>query len=196
MLERLEQVLARTAPEVLAAIEPSPGASDQDLAEMSQYLGFVLPSAFRNLYRRHDGPVDPGLAWLWGVEWLNTHEVVDYKDLMDGVLASGAYADYAPDEWWSGGWIPFGDDRSGHRALVLDLHGSYAGPPGQVLLVGAKSPSRTALAPDFATFLDLLVAVFDQERFERAGRGFWFEPGDLHASVCPGYPRNFEPRRA
>lgn len=190
LLARLRAALATRYPALLARL--GKGASATEVAALERTVGRPLPAAFRAFLRWRSGN---GVRALDGLAWLSATDIGTLKTMMDEIVDEGHYADYEPDQWWSKGWVPFADDRSGYRSLVLDLHGSFGGAPGQVLSVAAKDSTRARLAPSFEAWLGGLVAVVEAGALQPDDGGWYF--GDEADRALPralrGYRKIFEP---
>lgn len=192
LLGRLEAALAARHPEVLARLRK--GASETKLRALERKVGQPLPPAFRAFLAWRDGAPDD-VRLLDGLVWPGAARIGDLKVMMDEIVDAGHYAAFQPDQWWSKGWVPFADDESGYRSLVLDLHGSFGGRPGQVLRAAAKDPTRLVLAPSFEAWLAAFVAVVEAGALEPEDGGWVFGPRAerVLARHLRGYPRAFDP---
>lgn len=194
-LARLQAAIERRYPAVARKLRP--GASDTAIARLVK-ASPGLPASFLEFMRWHDGAKD-SLRMLDGMQWLAVRELLGLKQMMDDIVAGGHYAAFEPDEWWSRGWVQFADGDSGYGALVIDLHGSFGGSPGQVLWAAPRDPTRVVLAPSFDAWLETFAEIVE--------RGYLEEDGDDEVTVLcftekasalfarrRGYPRSTEPR--
>lgn len=198
VLPRLQAALAARAPRVLERLRP--GASEAAVAQLARAAGPGLPASFCALMRWHDG-AHGDVRPFDGLVWLGVKDILRHKKMMDGIVAAGHYAAFRPDEWWSTGWVPFADDQSGYGALVVDLHGSFGGTPGQVMRVAAKDPTRVIVAPSFDAWLATYTEIVERGYVENEDTDD--PPGstlsfDRRASALfarrEGFPRYCEPR--
>lgn len=198
---RLEAALAARAPHVLTRLRK--GASVTAVLRLLQTTvkaaSLGLPASFCALMRWHDGAHDD-VRPFDGLVWLGVKDILAHKKMMDDIIESGHYAAFQADEWWSTGWVPFADDQGGYGALVIDLHGSFDGTPGQVMRVAAKDSTRVILAPSFeawlATYTEILERGYlEQDTDDPPGRALSF---DRRATALfarrKGFPRFCEPR--
>jgi cell wall assembly regulator SMI1/predicted DNA-binding WGR domain protein/WD40 repeat protein len=167
LLTRLQTALEKRYPQTAAALRP--GASDAAIARLIE-LSPGLPASFIELMRWHDGARDD-MRPLDGLVWLDVKGIISVTKMMRDIVAQGHYAAYRPDEWWSRGWVQFADDQSGYGALVIDLHGSFGGQPGQVLWAAAKDPTRTIVAPSFDAWLATFTAIVEKGYLEEDDAG-------------------------
>lgn len=200
VLPRLEAALAARAPHVLTRLRK--GASVTAVLRLLKTMrGAVLglPGSFCGLMRWHDGAHDD-VRPFDGLVWLGVKDILAHKKMMDDIIESGHYAAFQADEWWSTGWVPFADDQSGYGALVLDLHGSFDGTPGQVMRVAAKDSTRVILAPSFdawlATYTEIVERGYlEQDTGDPPGSSLSFDHrGSALFARRKGFPRFCEPR--
>jgi len=192
-LPRLQAALTGRHPLVAAKLRP--GASEAAIGRLQKLAGAGLPASFCEFMRWHNGARD-AVSPLDGLKWLDVDGIVTHTRMMREIVEGGYYDAYRPDEWWSRGWVQFADDQSGYGALVLDLHGSFDGRPGQVLWAAAKDATRIVLAPSFDAWLATFTEAVERGYLVEEDGGVSLRLGP-QASVLfarlPGY-RRCEPR--
>jgi cell wall assembly regulator SMI1 len=195
-LSSMDAALARSHPAIHRKLRR--GASQAKLRALAKVAGAELPEAFVAFFAWHDGAPSE-VAILDGLVWPSAEGCARLKTMMDGILDDGHYASWAEHEWWSPGWVPFADDESGYRSLVLDLHGSFGGKPGQVLVAGAKDPGRVILAPSFDAWLQTFAKIVEGDLFtvddpHEPLRLSFDRRAEALFRKRKGYPRICEPR--
>ncbi|MCA9701557.1 MAG: SMI1/KNR4 family protein, partial [Myxococcales bacterium] len=193
---RIDTALKRNHPQLHKKLRR--GAGLAKLLKLKKVAGVDLPPAFLAFFAWHDGAASE-VSLLDGLIWQSAEGCAQLKSMMDGILDDGHYASWTEHEWWSTGWIPFADDQSGYRSLVLDMHGSFGGQPGQVLVAGAKDPYRAILAPSFAAWLETFTEIVEGDFFEVDDpedplRLSFSARAEKQFARRRGYPRVCEPR--
>lgn len=196
LLACIDAALAEHHPKIAKQLRK--GASATKLAKLERAAGTPLPAAFVEFLRWHDGASER-VRPLDGLVWLGAESSASIKRMMDGIIADGHYASWADDEWWSTSWIPFADDESGYASLVVDLHGSFNGTPGQVLRAAAKDGHREILAPSFAAWLETFAQIVEADLFETDEDDdetslLFSSKAEALFARRKGYPRVAEPR--
>ena len=159
---RIETVLGRIAPRVLAALPP--GATEEEIEAVEAVMGVELPEDVRDSYRCHDGL--PGVLIGWHAALYSLGEMVD--DWRERAVDAG---DPPWDEReedgvirrdisWSAGWIPFIGIGNGD-VICIDLDPPTPERRGQVIdwsHEGWRARYETAglreFLEDFATDLE------------------------------------------
>lgn len=135
--ERLERLLAERAPGDHSALRP--GASEAELNELEEALGFPLHPGLRTLLTRHNGVAarrsgtEPG-AFLLNYHLLDTAGVLENQRLLasmeqdavdegDGDLVSGRIAHRM--------WVPFAASFTGDMLFVDHRTGAHYGEIGE-----------------------------------------------------------------
>jgi cell wall assembly regulator SMI1 len=156
-----------------------PGASDEDLARITELTGIGLPTDVVTLYRHSDGQQD-----VWPRRWVGDKITTDlfpmyrflpiaeacrswrgWKDIFDSYGPSGM-ADFAehvtvpePDkvakEYWIPGWWPLAEDGGGNL-LAVDTAPLDGGTAGQIIVLGSDEDEREIFADGITAYLTLL----------------------------------------
>ncbi|WP_331737254.1 SMI1/KNR4 family protein (plasmid) [Streptomyces sp. NBC_00984] len=176
---RIETVLGRIAPRVLAAMPP--GATEEEIEAVEAVMGVELPEDVRDSYRYHDGL--PGVLIGWHAALYSLGEMVDDwrqravdagdppwdEREEDGVIRR--------DISWSAGWIPFIGISNGD-VICIDLDPPTPERRGQVIdwsHEGWRARYETAglreFLEDFATDLEA-----DRYQVDETG-GAWSDSG-------------------
>ena len=125
-MQKLKSELSRHSPELLKNLNPP--ASDAEIAEIENEMGFKLPDQVRALYKMHNGQSDgglfAGLAFLSledaVSEWQNWEVIADenYTRLDSAVIS--VPPNYIQEVYASKSYFPIGTDYSGNN-LMIDL---------------------------------------------------------------------------
>ena len=100
VLDRLEAALSKSAPEILAALEP--GITERQLAELEERGGFQLSPELRALYRWRNG-MAPGSAadFIPGHDFLPLEQVIEERQSIAQQAREGTAAQRAMHELFS-----------------------------------------------------------------------------------------------
>lgn len=157
----IEKLLVHEADTLLA-----PGATQDELNELEQELGYPLPPQLRTTLTRHNGTLDdhPDLP---GHQLLSTQEIAEehaantdaYEDTNNEILASPtpyAATNFTPHTTqpgiWNTHWIPITTDGTGTNH-VLDTNPGPAGHTGQILTITTDTPPTGPTYPSYAALL-------------------------------------------
>ncbi|AXB47332.1 SMI1/KNR4 family protein [Amycolatopsis albispora] len=153
-----------------------PGASDADLAALTEATGIVLPAEVEALYRLSDGQsggreysaaayVFPHYRFLpielAITQWRFWQELAEQEG-PDG-MADHAEAVSVPEpekvaaEYWIPGWLPIGLDGGGN-AIAVDTTPLDGGTHGQFIIMGPDEDERRVLAPGADAYFQALAA--------------------------------------
>ncbi|AXF24536.1 molybdenum cofactor biosynthesis protein MoaA [Burkholderia pyrrocinia] len=139
-------------------------ASDDEIATLQAALGAVLPDAFVDSLRIHNGQADPGDEFSGSDALLSSGEIIAqwriWKGLVDGGDFDGVTSEPDPgirDDWYNLKWIPFTHDGSGNH-LCLDLDPAEGGVVGQVIRVWHDDERRERIAGGFPEWLARIAA--------------------------------------
>ncbi|MCW7540678.1 SMI1/KNR4 family protein [Aquabacterium sp. A7-Y] len=148
--DRLESLLERHAPEVLASLNPP--ASLEKIHAAEQALGVSFPEDVRTAYLRHNGAADQTIdhgpyffyygGWcsldMMVYKWQSTCRLADDLKLQPGGMdnfpeedETWADMEIRP-EWWNPHRIPLSGSNT-YNMLLVDLQPGPAGVRGQVL---------------------------------------------------------------
>lgn len=165
LFERLELWLAAHAPQMYT--ELTPGAKENDLDDLESLIGQKLPTAYRELYRRHDdwgGAFRLSHCSLASVrqEWLVWQELEpEFGSEVEGHVSHPPGA--ITPRYINLGWIPFLKDWGGN-SVGVDLAPDKAGTWGQVITFGRDEYEKVVLAASLSDFLREYVGRLEAGR--------------------------------
>ncbi|WP_237724616.1 SMI1/KNR4 family protein [Deinococcus alpinitundrae] len=169
VLARIEAWYSENVPALHATLRP--GTSDAELDALEEATGLQLPSAFRTLYRWHDGQNwSAGGVFGLGFESLEgvQHEWETWKELEpDFGNETENHASHPPgaitERYINTGWLGFLTDGSGN-SVGLDLNPGPAGTLGQVITFGRDEENKSVLADSLDTFFREYLARLEAGR--------------------------------
>lgn len=176
VLDQFETWLEAHLPEV--AEDLLPGATDQELQDLSATLGIQLPDDFLRLYAWHNGQEDVsdctgpwyGLSFL-SIEklkesyqmWKENAEASDPLSDSDGI--SSTPPGFVKRQHANVRWIPFAHDWSGNY-LGIDLDPDEYGTSGQVINFGCDEYRKIAIAPSISAFVQWMMNELNNGNFK------------------------------
>lgn len=178
---RIETVLGRIAPKVLAAMPP--GATEEEIGAAEAVMGVELPEDVKDSYRCHNGL--PAVLIGWHAALYSLGEVVDdWRERADDA------GDPPEDEWeedgqirrdlsWSAGWIPFIGIGSGD-VICIDLDPPTPARRGQIIEVSHEGLRARYETAGLRAFLHELATDLEADRYEvndTAVRHEWSDSG-------------------
>lgn len=186
--EDIAPVLARLDAWYAAHLPPdrykfNPPATDAELDAFERLIGIELPSAYRQLYRWHDGEGDDRWGHIYGLPLLPLKDAeFQWKSWVD-VLADFEGDRYAirGGGWPQGSvdpayinprWIPLTHDGSGNH-IGLDFDPWPQGRVGQVILFGRDEDVKAVLAESLGRFLEWIAGLLESGNFRLEA-----EPGE------------------
>ena len=162
--DRLEEWLARNAPDARADLRP--GASPQEMKSIEDLVGAKLPDAFREVYAVHDGQVGVGPPALINWTLLPAKSIKSEWSLMRDLNARGALSAPAIAEgpvravWWDVNWIPVAGNGSGDFQC-LDLDPPDAGRRGQIITFSHTDGRRVVAADSLINWIEACAVEFE-----------------------------------
>jgi cell wall assembly regulator SMI1 len=188
LLQRLDQWLRLRRPVYFESLRP--GVPERELTLFERDLGYNLPAGLRALYRWHDGQEpECAAAFQDDKRFMSLEDVRAARRALCQLLGSGEFPEK---DWWSNAWFPFLDNGRGDH-LCVDLAGTLAGTPGQLVLFYHDSECRNIEAPSLEKWLEPFVIGVEHGLWQEDGMAF--EPVDRHqvhalsTRFAPGYPR-------
>ena len=136
---RIEAVLRKTCPSLLASL--APGVSAEEIAAAEDRLGLSLPDDVRKSYSVHNGSGDEGILpqsayrRVIGVVVLSLDEVVRHSQMWrDFHFDNSNHRRARPEgpirqNWWNTRWVPLTWDGGGDH-LCLDFDPAPGGVAG------------------------------------------------------------------
>lgn len=161
------------APDVLAQLRP--GATDDELHEAEQALGFALPADLQALLRENDGSEDE--CGFWGflqfvpasflgparedlLRWVKSDR--EYS-VTDASLYSEVYPELQSNDWIAIGHQGYADQLAMHAKT------------GRVFSAGKDVPAIRLVAPSLAAYLDGYAGDLDGGEYRvEEGFGGWY----------------------
>ena len=153
------------------------GASAAEIAEVEALFGYPFPEPLRQLYAFHDGEFSWGskqtVGLFCGYEFLSLAHVREvlrrFKAIQDhnqpdGYEYASTPAGAVRDSYYERGWLPIAGYFSGNH-IGIDMTPGPNGEMGQVINFGPDDFVHSQLAPDFESFLRLLVERYRQRRW-------------------------------
>jgi cell wall assembly regulator SMI1 len=141
---QIDNWLGVNAPEILDLLQP--GASDDEISELENFLSVQLPEDVKSSYRIHNGQSEYKCGLIvndW--ELLSLARIVDewtvWKELLDdGIFQNEDGQDQGSkpvpgvsNVWWSSRWIPITYNGGGDHHC-LDLNPAEGGNVGQITI--------------------------------------------------------------
>jgi cell wall assembly regulator SMI1 len=161
--KRIDRWLAVNAPGWSALAK---GASDEEIVQAEQALGFPLPADLRESYRAHDGSKGEAFfpSGLHAV-LLSLSDIVEVRKLW---VAKGIRRE------WNVGRVPFTSNGGGDHDCVAQVPAS-CGLPGQIISVNQETGWHKLRAPSFRNWLhrfaiDLESGVYRYEEDSQSAR--------------------------
>lgn len=153
----------------------NPPAADAQLDGFERLIGIRLPTAYRQLYRWHDGENDDRWGHIYGLPLLPLAEAAAQWKGWAMTLAEFGGNRYAiPGAAWPEGavdpaysnprWIPLTHDGSGNH-IGLDFDPWPGGRVGQVILFGRDEDVKVVLAPSLGAFLEWIARLLEGGNF-------------------------------
>ena len=191
----------------------NPPATDADIDEFERAVSLKMPSAYRQLYRWHDGEDADRWGHIYGLPLLSLRQAEFQWRAWNQVLADfggdryeirgGAWPRGAVDPAYiNPRWIPLTNDGSGNH-IGLDFDAWPAGRLGQVILYGRDEDVKAVLAESLGKFLEWILGLLESGNFtlesdadERVLRQFQLkvpQSNDFHegARILLGAPGPF-----
>jgi cell wall assembly regulator SMI1 len=152
---RIHAWLARSAPQVLAALPP--GASEHQIAALEAKIGARLPQDARESFSIHDGAGD---CWfIAGCELLSLQRASAERDFWLDLDERSNFEGWQTEPgagvrggWFRALWLPLTYDGAGDYHC-LDLDPAQDGHFGQIIEFWHDADDRNAVAPSFAAWL-------------------------------------------
>jgi cell wall assembly regulator SMI1 len=156
---QIDTWLGINAPEILDLLQP--GASDDEISKLEDFLSVQFPEDIRSSYRIHNGQssYDHGFI-IDGWELLSLERIRDEWTVWKQLLDDGTFQDeYGQDQgseaapgicnvWWSPKWIPLTYNGSGDHHC-LDLSPAESGTVGQIITMWHDDPIREIVSISF-----------------------------------------------
>lgn len=178
--EDIRPILARLDAWYAANLRPdkylfNPPTSDARLDAFERKIGLKLPSAYRQMYKWHDGENDDRWGHIYGLPMLSLHEAgaqwaawSDTLQYFKGnryvVPAAGWPKDAVDPAYINPRWIPLTHDGSGNH-IGLDFDPWPKGRVGQVILFGRDEDVKAILADSLGGFLDWIATLLEEGNF-------------------------------
>jgi cell wall assembly regulator SMI1 len=142
----------------------NPGATEEELALLSETVTAALPEDFQAFYRIHNGQSEMADYLIDGEELLSTARIIAEWTVWNEGISNGQIAGKSkPDEgirdhWWNPLWIPVTYDGSGNH-YCLDLDPAEGGQWGQIIRMWHDDPRRELIAPSFGEWMEQYVTA-------------------------------------
>lgn len=172
ILARLDAWYAANLPAASYAFNPP--ASDEEIAAAEEAFGLTMPSAWRQLYRWHDGENDDRFGHIYGLPILPLVQVVYDWQVWKQVLADFGDPYAIPGTGWpegavdpayaNPGWIPLTSDFSGGH-IGIDLAPWPKGRIGQIIVFGRDEDNKVVLAESLGGFLGWIADLLEAGNF-------------------------------
>ena len=147
-----------------------PGAAEEEISNLEQQVGFVLPGAVRQFLAIHTG--QGGFGLNYGQELLSVAGIRQQWDSWRSIDESEMNADCA--EFMSSepsgvikpvycnrAWIPITHDAGGNH-LGLDFDPDTLGQSGQVIAFGRDVDTKRLIAVSFEAFLSTYITWLER----------------------------------
>jgi cell wall assembly regulator SMI1 len=161
------------APEILDLLQP--GASDDEISELENFLSVKLPEDVKSSYRIHNGQsgYTHGLI-ANGWELLSLTRIMDewtiWKELLDNDLLPNPEGQRSKptrgicNVWWSPQWIPITSNGGGDNHC-LDLNPAKSGKVGQIITMWHEIPNRKIVGTSFHSWIEEYADGLESGRF-------------------------------
>ena len=151
-------------------------ADEEDILQLGETLGVVLPDDLKNSLRAHNGCPESGLfpssdslgIFTMGFSPLSIQQIVAVWQRLNVMAKGGEFEGCCaePDDgiradWWNPGWIPIADNGGGDYQCV-DLVPTEAGTRGQIIGVWHDDVERHLIAPSLSEYLRQIADGFDK----------------------------------
>jgi len=153
----------------------NPPATDAQLDEFEQLVGFKMPRSYRQLYRWHDGENGDRWGHIYGLPLLPLKQAAaDLQQWRRTLSRFGGNRYAVPGGSWPEGaidpaytnpaWVPLTNDGSSN-CIGLDLDPWPEGRVGQVIIFGRDEDVKVVLAESLAKFLDWIAGLLESGNF-------------------------------
>lgn len=169
---RIHKWIDKKVPEFHAYLRP--GASEEQLCEFENAIGFSVPEEFRTLYRIHNGSYRAQFfdgCYFYSVDEIIYEWTRRKEDLERLCLNQNCDLDEEKEEkreiqykWWDCYWIPFAGSPYGD-SLTIDLAPGRAGHYGQVFLWYHDFGSQI-VATCLMDYLEKFVTDLEKGRYD------------------------------
>ena len=139
------------------------GLTDDQLSEMEQKTGLILPDEFKALYKLHNGQDYSGNC-LFDYFSLNSIDDImntweTFKSLEQEFEKDDIKSEPEKgikDKWCSSKWLPFANTADGH-SICIDYDPDETGTAGQIVTFWYNSEERNLIAKSFEEFIKIYV---------------------------------------
>lgn len=185
LIERLDKWLKENRAEYYQKL--SPGANDEDLAELEELIDAKLPDGLRALLKWRNGQDARNYdSVYYNYQLMGSEDIADVVDMNNSMLENEEF-DQA--NWWDTHWIPFLQKDGDY--YCIDMAGSFGGSVGQVIEFNHDYEGRDVEHPNFDAWLETLVEACEQGLMEEDDTGLQpssDEFDELYEKINPGYP--------
>lgn len=199
LCRRLERWLVANLPGAIASLNP--GATDQEIAEYEQAIGFELPEDVRGWYRWRNGQKRwPEESVFFGDEMLSLADSLDEwrewqsvaymnDEIADSCSSTPAEAVRAA--YSLPGWIPLAQSPAISNYMGIDLNPGPKGTVGQVITFGRDGEQKCVMGASFGDFLVFVVEEMEAGRIKAgvpSGSGDEAFPWTFHSAWVDSNP--------
>ncbi|CAH8715352.1 SMI1/KNR4 family protein [Paenibacillus melissococcoides] len=143
-MNEITELLREELPELAASLHPP--ATEMELRQAEEELGFPLPAELRELYRIHNGESEAGPGLFFGLPFLSLDSMLTewriWAELEEEYAWEGEHfsvpAAWIKERYINRYWLPISKDWGGNH-LGIDLDPDEQGRKGQVINYGRDS---------------------------------------------------------
>ena len=167
--QRIDKWLEVNAPQILDTLQP--GASDEEIHEVEDFLSIEFPDDVKDSYRIHNGQSAGDVGFINGLEFLSLERIKDEWGIWKGLLDSGDFEGWESEpeneiraDWWNPKWIPLTFDWGGNHDC-LDLAPTEEGNMGQIISMWHDDAVRQVMAKSFRSWLEQFANDLEAGRY-------------------------------
>jgi len=182
--DRIESWIKVNHPSMISTLNI--GATIEDLRQLENKLGQILPEDFKKFLEVHNGQTWTHLNLFDGDRLLDTENIFCDWDTWKKVLPEidadctatyGQPASSSPDkgikdDWWNMSWIPITSNGSGD-SYCIDLDPTPEGTRGQIIRMLHDHPSREVIAQSFRDWIYAFVNDLERNVYEPSNDIGW-----------------------
>ena len=185
LIDKLDATLATNYPEYHSAL--GPGSPTEDIDELERVFGLPLPPLYRDFLAWRgpspDGATVEAGSLIYNQDLMTAREVIRTITMMRELRA--ADPSWITSAWWGENYLPILDNHAGDN-ICIDVTGEallketrwneatrswdhvqdWPSTVGQVIDFTHDAEFREIQAPDFASWIAAITAVFEDRRFD------------------------------
>lgn len=160
-IQAIIELLREELPELAESLNPH--ATEEELRQTEEELGFALPLELRELYLIHNGEKDEGTGLFFGLPFLSLEGMLSewrvWAELEEEYALEGGHhsvpAGWIKERYINRYWLPISKDWGGNN-IGIDLDPDENGIRGQVINFGRDEEVKYVIARQTAHFLQFI----------------------------------------